>query len=319
MNIKLQSILISTLVLTSCGGGASSGSGGGSSSSLLPTVPMVKPSPSVIPTAGPLVAPTIIPTAPPIVPASVPVVSPFFYLQQTENCITSSTGATVNDSIPNNFVMPSQADFTIFQQMNFTCARIPIGSGAAQDSMYVAEANAYHAANIRVEGVISTADINNLPSNAVFAASNEIEAGNELDVAVGYTGAQGAINAIAYTKAVAIAARAVNPNILIISAGTSGYDPIYLAETIPELKNYISCIGVHPYGVNPESFGALATSVKNTYGLPICLSEWGNTPGNLQSVSDIHNAYMSSQGSAGQFNFFNLGELANDSTEVNAL
>jgi len=290
MNTKLWStILISALVLTACGGGASSGSGDGSSASVVPAVQSVNP--------------------------SAPVVSPFFYLKSTENCITSSDGWTVNNSVTNNFVMPNQADFAIFKQMNFTCARIPIGAGASQDADYVAEAGAYHDENIRVEGVISTADINNLPTNAVFAASDEIETGNELDVAPNYNPTM----AIAYTKAVAIAAQSANSNILIISAGTSGYDAAWLAETIPKLKGIISCVGIHPYGISPGNFGTLATSVKNQYGLPVCYSEFGNTPGNLESPANINTAFTLSQNAAAQFNFFNLGELENSPQEVNAL
>jgi hypothetical protein len=305
--------VISTLSLSACGGGSSS-------SSKAPLIPKTEDciasscgggSPS-LPQAS------AIPKAEPCITAScgggsTPLPKPP-QIQKTENCITSSYGWTSDSVSPtDNFVLPNQADIAIFKTTGFTCARIPIGSGSVQEVMYIAEANAYHAAGITVQGVISSADINDLPSSSIFSVSDEIEAGNELDVAPAYS----ASLAIAYTKAVAIAGRAANPHIKIISSGVTRLD--FLSQTIPFLTNVIDCIGIHPYGMNPVDFGSIAANIRNAYGLPVCFTEWGNTPGNFLTPEQVWQGYNSSQGVAAEFNYFNLGQLEANVNELNVL
>lgn len=302
--------VLSTLSITACGGGSSS----------LPqaSLPQASPTqaslPNVSSTKTPL--PNVSSTTTPLPQAS-PTQAPLSKVLlsvKTENCITSSYGWTSDDGSPtNNFVVPAQADLAIFKETGFTCARIPIGSGTSEDASYVTEANAYHAAGITVQGVISSADINNLPPASVFAVSDEIEAGNELDVAPNYTAAL----AIAYTKAVAVAARAVNPQVKIISGGVTSL--VFLSQTIPSLTNVIDCVGVHPYGMIPANFGAIATAIRNEYGLNVCFTEWGDTLGNPLTPLQVGQGYNSSQGIASEFNFFNLGQLEADVNELNVL
>jgi len=291
---------LSTLSITACAGGSSS----------LPqaSLPQALPTQASLPNASPTQTPL-----PHASPTQAPLAQVLLSVK-TENCITSSYGWTTDDGSPtNNFVVPAQADLAVFAETGFTCARIPIGSGASEDAMYVTEANAYHAAGITVQGVISSADINNLPPTSIFAVSDEIEAGNELDIAPSFTPAL----AIAYTKAIAFAARAVNPHIKIISAGVASVNS--LSQTIPSLTSVIDCVGVHPYGMIPANFGVIATTIRSEYGLNVCFTEWGDTLGNPLTPLQVSQGHSSSQGIASEFNFFNLGQLEADVNELNVL
>lgn len=196
----------------------------------------------------------------------------------------------------NEFPMPTAADLAALSTMHIGCVRLPIGDNAVQYADFVNEATAYSAAGISTLGITYA----HAPPATVFQAPGLrwLEVGNELDLSMSAT------QAIAYTKGISVAARAANPSLLIVSGGTSGYDQGFLSATIPALKPYIDCVGVHPYGQSPSSFGAIASAVYSTYGLPACFTEWQSP-----NASDLTTALAASIGSTPVFGYFDLAQL----------
>jgi hypothetical protein len=125
---------------------------------------------------------------------------------------------------------------------------------------------------------------------------------------------------ITYAQTIAAAARSANSGLFIMSGGTSGYDPSWLAETVPALKasDSIDCVAVHPYGVAANNFGSLWLKISAAYGLPVCESEVGNTSGNSINGNELATALQQSGGLVPVFVYFNLDELSGNSGTASA-
>lgn len=197
-----------------------------------------------------------------------------------------------------SFPMPTAASVAALQAARASCVRLPIGNNPTEFGTFEAEAVAWQAQGFDILGITYA----NTPPGAVFTAPGLkwVEIGNELDLSE--TPAQ----AVAYTQTIATAARAANPGLVLISAGTSGYNPGWLAATIPAEKPYIQAVGVHPYGVPATSFGDLALDVYSAYGLPVAYTEFGD--GQL-SPADLVTADAQSAGKALLSSYFELPEI----------
>ena len=211
-----------------------------------------------------------------------------------------------------SFPMPTAASVAALQAARASCVRLIVGFDAPGcagcGETWLGEAAAWRSYGFAILGVVS----GGTPTTAALQVPGLkwLEIGNELDLSE--TPAQ----AIAYTQAIATEARAANPGLVLISAGTSGYDPGWLAATIPSELPYIDAIGVHPYGVAATSFGAVALDVYSAYGLPVAYTEFGD--GHL-SPADLVTADEQSAGKALLSSYFDLPEIQNSPAYLAAL
>jgi hypothetical protein len=135
-----------------------------------------------------------------------------------------------------------------------------------------------------------------------------LELQNEPDIS--YVGEEQLTSAqyITLATAMAQAARAANPLILISSGGTSGYDTTWLSETVPSLLPYIDCVGVHPYGLTPP-FNGLETQVEQSYGRPMCMTEWGLSQVPVPTLTQVTVGASSSNGLVPAYNYNSVDAL----------
>jgi len=221
----------------------------------------------------------------------------------------------------NDFVMPTAANIAKLHAVNANCVRFDLIPGLAP-----AQIQAYRAAGFGVMGISPYVPLGTAPTQSVFDQDASfvqtvapslmvLELMNEPNNEGPLSEAQlSPSQYIAYAQTIARAARAANPGLFISSGGTSGYDPGWLAATIPALKasGSIDCVGVHPYGVAANQFGRVWATVANNYGLPACETEVGNTSGNLISGSNLTTSLSQSDGVVPLFVYFNLDELLAD-------
>ncbi|MFY9780264.1 MAG: glycosyl hydrolase [Candidatus Baltobacteraceae bacterium] len=217
--------------------------------------------------------------------------------------------------------MPNATNLAALQAAHLSCVRLSIGDNAQQYAYFEQEAAAWYAAGATT---IIAITYDGTPPPAVFQAPGVkwVELGNELDVsAPNSTATMTPAQAVSYSQAMAAEVRAANPAVKITSGGTSGYNTAWLAATIPPLiaSGSIDAVGVHPYGVSPSNFGNDARAVYETYNLPVAYTEFGDTPGNPLSPTDIVTADDQSYGVADISGYYDLDSIENNVAYETAL
>jgi len=186
--------------------------------------------------------------------------------------------------------------------MRIDCVRTPLGGDAASYNLEAINIPLWTAQGFRVLGIASSPPVGTPINTTAIAAQAKLvariaplltwlETGNELNVGDNSSVHLTASQAAALQTAMAEAAHAANPNILVSSAGTSGYDINWLTQTSSSFAA-VDYIGVHLYGVADASFGNALETIQSRFGKPAAMTECEfNTPSDLQAAMNTSNGH----------------------------